>query len=70
MKLRPGQWYQIARIVSAALRTAGVEWREARGADSAGGRKVTRHEAQDLAGAVLAACVEPLADILAESDAE
>lgn len=64
MKLRPGQIFRIARLVIRGIVVALHEVDGARGPETPGGRKVTPAEALEIAGAVLATLVEPIAEIL------
>lgn len=63
------KWWKIARLVISAVRTAVEETKDAKEPDSDGGKKVTAEEAMEIAAAVLASCVEPLAGLLREDDA-
>jgi hypothetical protein len=58
------KWWKIARLLIVAVRAAVEETEEAKEADSDGGKKVTTEEALEIASAVLASLVEPLANLL------
>lgn len=58
------KWWKIARLVIAAVRAAVEETKDAKSPDSPEGKKVTAEEALEIAAAVLASLVEPLADLL------
>ena len=66
IKLSPVQWFKVIRIIMDAFRAAGVEYREAREADSEGGSKVVLREARDIVLAALSSAVEQIAEILVE----
>lgn len=68
MKLRPGQIFRIARLVIRGIVVALHEVDGARGEETPGGTRVTPAEALEIAGAVLATLVEPIAEILEDAD--
>ena len=66
MRLKPTQIFKIARLLIRAVITALNEVEGAKDPDSDGGKRVTTSEAVEVAGAVLATLVEPIAAILSE----
>ena len=66
MRLKPKQIFQIARLVIRGVTTALDEVESAKDPASPGGKRVTTQEAVEVAGAVMASLVEPVAAILGE----
>jgi hypothetical protein len=60
------KWWKIARLVITAVRAAVEETKDAKDPASEGGKKVTPQEAMEIAAAVLASLVEPMAELLAD----
>ena len=68
MRLKPGQIFNIARLVIRGIRTALDEVESAKAETSPGGKKVTTEEAIEVAAAVLGSLIEPIAGILTDDD--
>lgn len=66
MRLKPGQIFNIARLVIRGIRTALDEVESAKDPASPGGKKVTTEEAIEVAAAVLGSLIEPIAGILTD----
>ena len=60
------KWWKIARLVITAVRAAVDETKDAKMPHSPGAEKVTAQEAMEIAAAVLASLVEPMAELLTD----